>query len=1349
MPAPPPDRSFWLDLKIDPDNPNLLTGLENWLELGLIDDRQIRDVAKLFLTCRLLEVNVDAAIPELQPLKVESELVLPTPTKLRQPSVLSTMWMAFKDELSVRWLLFLGVFLVILSSGVLAATQWQRFPAWGQYGVLWAYTIAFWSVGFWARGRVGLSLTANTLQIVALLLIPVNFWAIDSFQLWHNPWEWLTTAVAVGSLSALAYLDARLRQQHVGLSRIAIVYLGLSFLQLGWQIPLWATLAVYLGAIGGVGVWQRRQQIFGDRLHWASLAIYSLALLLLRALFIVRLPAHNFGLAIGIVGWLVAQWGLQEWGQIDRIDALLARASAATVARTKYLAQRRATAAELANKYQTGAILLLLLGWLLAMSQWGSTFPLGSSWQPVTVDGLILGWLVQRLRRRSNNGDLVWMFLVGLQTYGVSLAIAPALIPLAKWDFWGYVLPIFGANALWAGTLIGMPYLYLWIGISEWFGRRDSPGERLRQRLKLSQTAEVMVLGFGLLLNLLSLPNHLGLLLNLLFSTAGLYFLTYRRIPVRTPLIYVTHLYELVTIAVGLDYALPGLHSNLSIWGTVATGGAIGEWLISTLPARSGSTRDRWYRSAWHFGLGLAGIGYLNYLSAYNSPWVGVWFLVPVTLTWLGYKRLPNLTIEIPRVLPWQVDRQMAAASFSVASLILAQGLTIAHPDWRLWGSLVAVGLMCFNVRRLRTLTVAAIHIGFGLWTIAIALERWISSANWLIIGAIGCLVLWIAAARLRRLEGDLAPLYARSSDGWALSLGGVGVALATVTYYCNNYVPWLNDSAWQWHHPSIAIASGILAFGLWYRDRLFSQAWTIWAINWTLQLGLAELIHILGGNELTLAIVDIAIAFPLLAYINSPLANNSPPWRDARQGGVGEGWHSTNNISMLPWCHALLGMSLRLPYFNTYTGMLTIAAGIVSLIVGRKLVDSITYLGFIAIVLGCYELVTYQLWHAPAGGNIADALTIYGLVTAVLALGYRLSIAWWERQGKSTWLDLPLDRAKTIAHIHWLGASGWKIAAAHIHWLGASGWKIAAALIPLAPLPQLTPIHLATSILLGIYAIVQGRDRTQKSEWWVYVGIVEILGTGIYARSIFQSLGFLDEFIILAACILGIAILLSPWQSWGWKDRPWRRIAVILPLLRVVFVAEQISLLNLLIIASFYAGVAKRQKQFGWVYASLFFLDWAAFRVLNLYHLQDPLWFVAIAGISLLLSVQFDPRFQQREQRQNRHLARLVGSGSIAITALLIHQHQPLVPAAIGLLLTLAGIALSIRAFLYMGTITLMLTVSYQLIILITEYSFTKWIVGLLAGVIIIAIAGNFERRREQIYTTVHHWLDRLQDWE
>ena len=54
------------------------------------------------------------------------------------------MLQSLGEELSVRWLLFLGVFLVVLSSGVLAASQWERFPAVGQYGVLFAGNIRIW-----------------------------------------------------------------------------------------------------------------------------------------------------------------------------------------------------------------------------------------------------------------------------------------------------------------------------------------------------------------------------------------------------------------------------------------------------------------------------------------------------------------------------------------------------------------------------------------------------------------------------------------------------------------------------------------------------------------------------------------------------------------------------------------------------------------------------------------------------------------------------------------------------------------------------------------------------------------------------------------------------------------------------------------------------------------------------------------------------------------------------------------------------------------------------------------------------------------------------------------------------
>ena len=54
-------------------------------------------------------------------------------------------------------------------------------------------------------------------------------------------------------------------------------------------------------------------------------------------------------------------------------------------------------------------------------------------------------------------------------------------------------------------------------------------------------------------------------------------------------------------------------------------------------------------------------------------------------------------------------------------------------------------------------------------------------------------------------------------------------------------------------------------------------------------------------------------------------------------------------------------------------------------------------------------------------------------------------------------------------------------------------------------------------------------RDRT---DWWIYLGLAELMGVGIYARSIFQRLGILDEGLILISCLLGLIILLAPWRQ-------------------------------------------------------------------------------------------------------------------------------------------------------------------------------------------------------------------------
>jgi len=125
------------------------------------------------------------------------------------------------------------------------------------------------------------------------------------------------------------------------------------------------------------------------------------------------------------------------------------------------------------------------------------------------------------------------------------------------------------------------------------------------------------------------------------------------------------------------------------------------------------------------------------------------------------------------------------------------------------------------------------------------------------------------------------------------------------------------------------------------------------------------------------------------------------------------------------------------------------------------------------------------------------------------------------------------------------------------------------------------------------------------------------------------------------------------------------------------------------------------------------------------------------------------DPFLQLPQQRESRHQLRLFGGGIIGLVALWLHQETGLIPASLGLLSIFLGLALKIRAFLFLGTITFTLTVFYQLIILGINYSFLKWMIGLIIGISLISVAANFERSRVQLIVIWQQWLTQLEEWE
>ncbi|NJR63470.1 MAG: hypothetical protein HC769_34655, partial [Cyanobacteria bacterium CRU_2_1] len=264
-----PDRPIIIRLSSQQAmRPELLEGLETWLQLGLLSDLQVKQLCQEYLTCPLptpttlsTEAEPDRAIGNARqdPTRDFERLpsLPPSPIPDRSP-VLSRSWIgrslqSFMAEISVIWLLFLGVFLVVVSSGVLATSQWQNFPPVGQYGILFTYTLAFFAASLWTSRQQTLRLTARTLQITTLLIIPINFWMIDGLKLWQS-----VAGLAMGTIAALtltAITRFLLRPtsdliQSANPRLTTLNSLALSWLHWGWSLAGIPLIATYIGTIG-------------------------------------------------------------------------------------------------------------------------------------------------------------------------------------------------------------------------------------------------------------------------------------------------------------------------------------------------------------------------------------------------------------------------------------------------------------------------------------------------------------------------------------------------------------------------------------------------------------------------------------------------------------------------------------------------------------------------------------------------------------------------------------------------------------------------------------------------------------------------------------------------------------------------------------------------------------------------------------------------------------------------------------------------------------------------------------------------------------------------------------------
>jgi hypothetical protein len=1274
----PFEPSQKIPIKLPSNHPHLLLGLDDLLNLGLISDDQVKQIARQYLICTVVFIPETESEPEViyrpptasqRPLIATLPPITKPPTK---PSFVNSMLQSFGEELSVRWLLFLGVFLVVLSSGVLAASQWERFPAVGQYGVLFAYTLSFCGFTFWAGKQSNLRLTAQTLLIVTLLLVPINFWAMDSFSLWQNPLNLVVMGIA--SLT-LTFITNQLCQNRNIITNFPsgklplINIIGLSYLHWGWKLSHFPLIAVYLAMIGTTTITvynqltQPQENTNTETPQWGislyfTFLIYALLTLLTRATFIAGVNITQLGLAIGICGGLVI-W-LSEKNSSTNPSILWEKLGRS----------------------------LLLLGWLVSVI----TEPA----QAIIVSILSLWVFSRRLQRYNLQKDFLAIFLIGLQTIWLGWRLIPNELKTLLISTATHLTN--SQNEPWVLLSIALfPYIILMLWLTDKLHDQENQ--------ELADFGEQLTLFLGICLTIISLVNPTLRTANFLLSTITLATFIQRRAAFSPPLIYLTHGMGVLTLISSINWFLPSL--NQEIWAGILLAIMIAEWGFSL---GEGITR----RSAWYIGLVLAAISFsLLWVNAQNY-WAGnwqnqnslgiIWLITPLALTGLAIRNTePNRTTN---------------RFLSVFAVGISQLLTLPLPGIRLIGLGVGIAVMLVHTRYLRNQIYAGIIIGFGLSFLTALLGEGVFGliqlkiSGWFVVTALTILSLWLWRGVLLRKGTELAIIYAAASDKWAIALCTIELSALTL----HSSLIYQGTIKTEYFY---IITTAIILGAIVYRSWGQSKEAAFYGIGWCLELLTAE---ILGFGEHS--IIRIAIANIILGLTTQLFGEW---WRRKHQLQT-----LPNSFHILPLIYGAFSVILRLNTFANFTGFCSLGVALILIGVGRRreAFKPLLYFGIIGLSISAYELLFYQM-SLSKGEALGDGLIAMSALGTSIMYAYRILTPWLI-----SYLGLNSQELKNIAHLHWV-------------------WSSILFLFAMTlPIQINSSIVLGTGLFLVRYAIWQGKENSQETnqEIWVYLGLIEVGIIGIYlqnlpiGRLIFEQLLPWNGAI---SCLFAYFLYILPWQRLGWSKTPWQRTAYILPLIIVGTTGLTTYPITLIIVAAYYVFLANAATQIRFTYISLILIDWALFTWFNDLNFRDSLWYVTPIGLSLLYIAQIDEQLKLSTTKPLRHSLRMLGSGLICGWTILFYQNLPFIPGVFSLITIFAGLGLKVRAFLYVGTGTFLITSIYQLVIFSLSYSFLKWIVGLLVGILLIYIAANFETRRTQITALLRNISDEFANWD
>ncbi|CAD5970087.1 hypothetical protein [Planktothrix agardhii] len=1246
-------------IQADSSNPRLLEGLEVWLNLGLLSDAQVRQIGELYLSDPLPKKTVNSGNNQrVLAEKITPKLVVSTSPQpaFQLPNFATNLVESLKAELSVRWLLFLGLFLVIISSGVLAASQWEKFPATGQYLILFAYTFAFWGASLWGSQQSRFPVTSEALKLVTLLLIPLNFWAMDGLKLWSDSLGLLTIAIAALVLTILTVTLYRNQGQFQ--RRSLFNHLGLSYLNWGWQIPGFPVIAIYLGIMITVFLTivnpPPTSSTSSPRIDFKIVVIYLLTLLFGRAIFVVNVDISQLGLALGIFA------------------GFLYISSSLILHRSSYF--------------------ILLFGWLVTVYI--------QPWQAFLVSGIGIGIFSHHLLKYWRERDLAAIFGFGLSM----VALVGRLIPpeLRKTAINVGVEISSSQDSPWALlSLTWFPYLIFMVVITDWIYHRP-------QR-KVAHFGDFLSLLFATFLTCLSLSNPALRSLNLLASTITLAVVISRRQPLKPIVVLATHILGLVTFANLVYWQFPNL--ALDDWAIILLILMVGEFLLFTVNS-PGANIIR--KDALDLGILLSGISYILFLTnfEFSTPHSSImaWLITPLGLTYVATQT--------------RESQQKKAVIISIIACGLVQVLNLFNPQINLWSLGLTTVFMVVNTQIIKTLFSSVFTVGLGLAFLFLSVKDLVTVEGWLIFLSLTIAGLWVLRFMLFRYgvtESNIVRLYQRAFDGWAITLLGFELSIITLNSFGVLLYKIPRDFTLISTLIILIAALSFRGFDLANPRKIAKSGfspWILYSLAWAIELLIIE--RLISSNQ---SLVSFAVANIILGLTTQLF---------------GDWWQRHYQIEKLPnpWqiipiIYGILAIIFRVQTSANWTGLISLAFALILIGIGRRNIEAkpLVYLGLMGISVSTYEILLYQINAQP----LTEQWIAFATLGTSLMYGYRILSPWLI-----AYLQIPEPEITIIAHLHWFISS------------------ILLGLVISSPINSQLLLTIGTSLLLIRYALFQGRYNSYlyTAETWVYVGLIQTTGLVIYLQNLLDISNFLIPWSGSLVSILSYFFYILPWNIWGWPVRPWKRAAIILPVITVIsshFILQPEQQLTWYLSAIFgtlfYIILAKFTQNIRLTYLSLTLISFTFYNWLG--STDDIFIFTLPISCSLLYFSQVEPSLKLEQNRDLRHGLRVLGTGILCGTSLGNFQGTGILAGILSLATIFVGLGLKIRAFLYIGTAIFLINIVNQLIILNSIYSFIKWIIVFILGVILIWIAANFETRREQLITLWNNWVAELQTWE